>query len=233
MATSLLPISRRCTIKIIFPNKPVEVFSDKLSEFDKQPEKYIAQQKADGWRCMIIRNKAMDLIRTYKNGNIDWVRKGEYFFLSRRGHIKGGPTNLPVGSDIVEIIDNLNLPDNTMLDSEWMARRTIGELPESLLIFDVLWLNDEWMGQVACRDRLVKLAELVKKVDDRVRIPDSVDRNYTNFFEKQKSISWTEGIVLKESDSTIISDRNECPKNPSWIKIKWRSGSSGRETFNM
>ena len=221
-------------MRVCFPNKPQEMFKAQLSELDKEPGKYYATQKVDGWRCMIIKDHDHQIIKSYKNGSAQWAQLNDYFFLSRRGFNKGGPTNLPVCDKISNIIASLNLPDKTILDSEWMARRTIGEIPETLFVFDVLWYKDEWMGTTPHLERMKLLRTLLKDEPyDKVRIPNGTDMDYSEFFEKQTHIPYTEGIVLKEVNSTLIADRVESPKNPSWIKIKWRSGSDGRETFNL
>jgi hypothetical protein len=49
------------------------------------------------------------------------------------------------------------------------------------------------------------------------------------FFERQKQIPYTEGVVVKERDSVIPAHLDECHKTGLWQKIKWRSGHDGRE----
>jgi len=214
-------------MKILFPNKPIESFKSQLPEFDKTPGRYLAQQKLDGYRCMIVKNPSKNLSEK------SWYRK-DHLFLSRRGMIKGGPTKLPVSDELLEMVIKLNLPDNTMLDSEWIARRTIGETPESLYVFDILWLNDEWMGSKNLKNRHETLIKIMSNHETEIfKIPESVENNYQNFFDKQTKIPYTEGIVLKDLNSTLIPDRSESPKNSGWIKCKWRQGHNGRETFNI
>jgi len=213
-------------MKLRFPDKPFESHKSTIKDFDTN--QYIAQSKLDGYRTFVIKNKNHSIIKQYNGTNIS---KGDnLFFLSRRGINKGGPTDIPVKQEIINVIDSLNLPDNTMLDCEWLCRRTIGECPEKLFIFDVIWLNDEWIGKKPFIDRNKILLDLInKKLCDCVGIPDSTSTNFEEFFETQTKIPWTEGIVLKHHTSTIIGDNLECKKNPLIIKIKWRGSSDGRQ----
>lgn len=215
---------------LLLPNKPIEIFKDRLPNL----ENYIAQQKLDGWRTLITKDSTHKIVKSYKNGNVGWAAKEQYFFLSRRDISSGGPTNIPINIDIVDFIDSLNLPDNTMLDAEWLARRTIGECPEGIYIFDIMWYNNEWLGSKPFKTRFNLLREILEsKQNSFVKMPEWTESNYEEFFQKQTKIPYTEGIVLKKLDSTIISDRVKCVKNPAWLKCKWRSGSDGRETFNL
>lgn len=119
-----------------------------------------------------------------------------------------------------------------MFDCEWMARRTIGELPEKIFALDILWYNDEWYGKKPAKERDAFFRPLIK-INDAMGLPDLVESDYSKFFEIQTGIPWTEGIVLKHHTCTIMGDNLECKKNPLMIKIKWRSGPDGRETFNL
>lgn len=190
---------------------------------------WIATQKADGWRTTIVKDNSGDVMNY--NGCKDWTRGNGLYFLSRRGFDKGGPTNIPVSDEIVQIVEAMNLPDKTMLEGEWMARRTIDECPETMFLFDVLWYNDQWIGREDANYRFKMLHEL--KVDGPVKFPDFARENYQEFYNKQITIPWTEGIVLRHVTSTLIGDTVECKKNPLLIKCKWRRGPDGRETFNV
>jgi len=220
-------------MKFLYANKPLEAPKSQLPQLDALPI-YIAQQKADGFRCKVIRDKSHESFKNFPAVRKDHVRNGEYLFLSRRGVKEGGPTVLPVSDEIAGIIYGLNMPDMSMLDSEWMARRTIGELPESLFVFDVDWFADEWWGSRQCMQRWNFLQEFTAgKTNSIVRLPEFTLKNYSKFFEEQQKYPYCEGIVLKNVVSTIISDREKSPKNPGWLKVKWRAGSDGRETYNI
>jgi len=220
-------------MKYLYANKPLEAPKSQLPQLDAFPI-YIAQQKGDGWRCKIIRDKSHESFKGFPAVRQDHVRNGEYLFLSRRGMKDGGPTVLPVSDEVASIIYDLKMPDMSMLDSEWMARRSIGELPESLFVFDVDWFGDEWWGSRPCGHRWNYLLEFMAgKTNPIVKVPEATLENYSKFFEDQQKYPFCEGIVLKNLMSTIISDREKSPKNPGWLKVKWRAGSDGRETFNI
>lgn len=215
-------------MRLMMPNKPVEYFASDPNIWDKFIGSWIGQQKLDGHRTLIVKDTTGQIL-SY-GGNKAWVRGSNLYFLSRRDLVKGGPTKIPVKEEIVKAIEALDLPDQSMLDGEWLARRTIGEIPETLFLFDVMWYKDEWQGKYPLRDRLNILEKIVSgKLNEYIRIPESFTADFKTAFDSQKKISWTEGLVLKQLDSTIISDRKECVKNPSWVKVKWRSGHDGRD----
>jgi len=208
-----------------YPNKPTEMFPDALSTFNSD---YEATSKVDGFRTEVI--KAPE----------KWIRDLGYepvgpnknlAFLSRREKKRGGPTPIPVSESIVSDVLSLDLIDFTCLDTEWMSRRTIGEIDECLFLLDLPWYGDSWQGNVNYIDRKKFLCDLVPHNKTRLRYPESTDMDFVSFFERMKTIPWTEGIVLKAKNSKIKVDRDKSPTHPSWIKIKWRSGDTGREVY--
>ena len=213
------------------PDKPNEMFASNPKIWDEfKTQEWLATQKLDGFRLLIVKDSLHKIVKSFR-GSSNWARgtNKDLFFLSRRGTNKGGPTNIPVCEEIVKIIEKMNLADMTMLDSEWLERRTKDDdIHECVFLLDYMWKADDWLGNSPHKDRIVLVNEL--EIDnDWIRRPKYVTENYVGFYEKQKAISWTEGIVLKHVDSIIIGDDIECKKNPLWIKVKWRSGDTGRE----
>ena len=201
-----------------YPNKPSELFPESLPDLDDGNR--FADQKLDGWRCFLTKNTAKTL---------PWSQEDNLTFVSRRDKDKGGPVHLDVSDKIREATEALNLPDQTMLDCEWLSRRTKDDgIPECLYIFDILWLEDKWMGGEDCWDRRQKLMELVKP-NDTLRIPEFVETGFEQFFNRQKEIPWTEGVVIKDKDCKISSSVQGCKKTALWIKVKWRSGHDVRK----
>jgi ATP-dependent DNA ligase len=192
----------------------------------------VAQAKYDGWRCMIIR----DTTDTYLPGMKKRGKDGSLRFVSRRDLDAGGPTNLPVSDEVVEFVESLDLPDQTVLDSEWMARRTIGECPERLYVFDLLWWDNEWQGKKTYSDRLAVLSGVLKPEDEAgevpVMLPLQVAENFGDFFNRLTELPYTEGMVIKPLNSTLKGNRTGCSKNPLLVKIKWRDGANGRDVFH-
>lgn len=229
-------------MKLIFPNKPVTMFTDSLQELDDENE-WFAQQKLDGWRCLLLKDTEHEIVKNY-GGNESWDRGDGLFFLSRRGTNSGGPTELKVSDEIVEVVKGFNLPDKTMIDSEWCERRTKEDgIPECLYVHDLMWLEDQWLGKTECWERYSTLVGLLATrgiiageigdisgmTSQLVRFPDMVESGFVDFFELQKSKSWTEGLVLKNKDHMIKGSKEECKKHALWVKIKWRDGHDGRK----
>ncbi len=207
-------------LRIRCPDKPVRTSQDSLSDFD---EEYIATYKYDGYRCII-----------------DWDGKWPGFF-SRRDVNSGGPTKHPVCESLVQEVFNFlkinNVPPNTRLDSEWVAKRTEG--PEKIFIFGIQYLNGEWLGQDT-EDFRWTIVKTFKYNQPHVQLAKSARKDYVNFFAKIKSQNENllegkqqiEGIVLKKANSQLSGNLKSGKKNTGWFKIKWRDGASGHtKTF--
>jgi hypothetical protein len=208
-----------------FPDKPSEIFPDVIEELDNG--KSFAQSKLDGYRCLVTKDTKHKMIKRLTTP-INDTGSG-IFYLTRRGFNKGGPTSNPVSEQIINAVQELNLPDNTMLDAEWVFRRT-KDHPEGLWIHDILWLNDTWQGNKPCIERYENiLLPLLHGMKEPLHVPDLVMNGFKDFFMKQKLIPWTEGIVIKEKESLITGNITECAKIGSWLKLKWRSGHDGKK----
>jgi ATP-dependent DNA ligase len=219
-------------MKLVYPDKPMEDVKESLPRYEEE-KCWRAQSKLDGWRTLVARDKNQTIADpTWAQG-----KDNSLFFLSRRDGKKGGPTRIPVSQGIIEAIEALNLPDKSMLDGEWMARRTIGECPEKLFLFDVLWFNDKWFGDLTFFKRDEFLTSIVKASEpsvpvhtrEHVPMPAQAKESFAELFKYVQAVPYTEGIVLKHLDSKIKGDIDGCVKNALWAKIKWRSGSSGRD----
>lgn len=215
-------------MRLIYPNKPNEMFPSSLSALDNETS--YAEQKVDGWRTFVVKDTSHEFPKLW-GGDPYWVRDGDLYFLSRRDKKKGGPVSFEVCDGIVESVKNLDLPDQTMLDSEWLSRRTKDDnIGECLFVFDCLWFEDQWLGDSYSWDRRELVSKFLgSKCNQYLRTPEYVLNNFQDFFDQQKSLSWTEGLVIKDLDATIVGDPNGCQKNAAYIKIKWRGGHDGRE----
>lgn len=186
------------TIKWRFCDKPLEV----NSLVGYEDNKYVAQAKLDGWRCIIIFNE---------NGSIE-----------TRSRVN---KSLDICSELAEALSKLNVPPNSMLDSEWMARRPGHVGKELIYLFGVLYWNGEWMGQHSERERW-ELVKNLQVVADPLRLPAYTTTGYEAFYESTKNDPTAEGIVLKDLDSKLLGNLRECKDNPLWYKLKWRGGPS-------
>jgi ATP-dependent DNA ligase len=205
------------TLRIRCPDTPWRIARDTLPEFDAD-NNCIATVKYDGWRCII-----------------DWDGQDVGFF-SRRTPDKGGPTILPVceslKSEVLEWLQDNQVPPLTRFDSEWIARRTEG--PERIRIFGIQYYDGKWIGRDS-EDVRFTLIETMRYNQPHVLLVEYARENYTEFFkaieqkygslpEKQQR---AEGIVLKHVNSKLLGNIKVGKKNPQWYKIKWRDGASG------
>jgi hypothetical protein len=217
-------------MRMVYSDKPMEDFKESIARYEAEKQWWV-EAKLDGWRCYIARDRSNRFGSEYLRGVIPGSgRDNSLYFFSRRDSGKGGPTPIPVKIQIVETVESWDLPDLSMLDSEWMARRTVGECPEKVFVFDTLWLADEWQGEVPYADRTTRLHfNYASKTNEHVDMPEQAKNGFAEFFAKMQTIPWTEGMVLKDVRGKIKGDIKGCIVNPLLVKIKWRSGSSGRE----
>lgn len=215
-----------------YVDRPVQMFKDQMESLDKEFNPgYLWQFKADGWCTEIIRDKSQRIIEPW--GRKDWGKgkDGSLFFLSRRDMVKGGPTRMPVADEMVQAVEAMDLPDQTALAGEWMERRTIGEMSGNILLFDVLWWNNEWQGILRLDERLKRLVDIKPTKGILEMMPFGIE-DFEKTFEKiskEPEFAWTEGLVIKQLGSRLKGDPKKGVDNALHIKIKWRAGYSGRE----
>lgn len=207
-----------------YADKPQEAFKpEETLPFLEQQNVHFTQAKLDGWCTYIGRDSK-------KTFNYEYVGKDKsYFFVSRRDKAKGGPTTIPVKSSIIEVVESLNLPDQTMLVGEWMARRTIGECPERLYMIDILWWNDQCYCNKGAWERWNHLNRSLGQLNGDIAYPETAESGFLEFYGRQTKIPYTEGVVIKHKAGLMKGDINGSIKNAMMIKLKYRSGSSGRD----
>jgi ATP-dependent DNA ligase len=172
---------------------------------------FLAEAKADGWRCLIE------------------VAPQGVTYTSRENK------PLPVSIDVREpleaaLFEALRpfVKHGTLLDAEWIARRPGARdtaCGEQLVIFDLLRIGEgEYFGE-SVRGRwqgLQALAPLAPWI-----VPATFGDYLGTFDRWQQEIPWAEGIVLKRLDSHYIGSARECALNPGWSRVKWRAGEDG------
>lgn len=179
------------------PDKPYQRSPSSLVNMSND---YIATYKYDGWRCMAV---------------ID----GGISFYSRNRN------KLPINDNIAKQVLSLGLPNGTVLDTEWMARRA--EIKDEVLyLITVMWLDGKWVGNADESTRWSICSEL--KLTENIKLPEHATASYNDLFNSSKLSPITEGIVLKHKNSKLIGDMSESKKNGMWIKIKWREGNDGK-----
>jgi ATP-dependent DNA ligase len=189
---------------------------DSLPEFEKQEGKYSFEPKLNGYRLHLEFSEF---------GILPWSRKWKKH---------------PISKEMAAILkEQLHFPNGTILDGEWMERRTKG--PEAIVLWDTMFYSGEWVGDRSYRERM-KLLEGVPNVwtEEFVQNFESLpgpiltviqrlSAGCVQAFEQSKKILWTEGLVIKELDSTLIGSIKERTTNFAWSKVKCRGGSDGQK----
>ena len=200
-----------------YPDKPFEHSPDSIETWDNG--KHICQQKGDGWRLEICKGKGE--IAYITRHNTDYTKQME-------DHLKAQ----------MEIISTV-LPDRSQLDSEWLSMRacTNKKTKPKLLLFDVVRYDKKWFLQKHYEDRWALLQEILGRVDpdlipDIELIPTAEDGKFVEFYEAQKKLPRSEGIVVKHKKSVLIGSRKDCKDNPRWMKVRFRGGSDGEGSLD-
>lgn len=197
-----------------YGDAPIRIYPDSVPAMERK--KCVAQQKLDGWRCYIVRDKSGKML---KNDAKPVGKDNSLYFVSRRGMDKGGPKSFPVSQKVIEEVEALDLPDLTELDSEWVERRV--KAPKELYIFDVLWLNNLWMGSKIYSERWDWIKSKIT-TSSQITIPEYVENDFISFFEKQKSISYSEGIVIKMLNGKVAGHTQKGEDSMCMFKVRYR-----------
>jgi ATP-dependent DNA ligase len=195
-----------------YPDKPFEHSPASIEKWDNGD--HICQQKGDGWRLEICKGKGT--IAYLTRHNTDYTAQME-------DHLKTQ----------MEIISTV-LPDRSQLDSEWLSMRacTNKKTKPKLLLFDVYRYDKKWLLQTYYEERWALLQEILSQIDpalipDIELVPTAEDGKFVEFYEAQKKLPRSEGIVVKHKKSLLIGSRKESKENPRWFKVKFRQGSDG------
>ena len=182
-----------------YPDKPHAMID--RSALDALDERYLAQLKMDGWRCLIEigpRSTAKFVSRHNKALPISWD-------LQRRLEMALRVTGVRV-----------------LLDAEWIARRPACR-EEALWIFDVLELG----GSRLWRRPTLQRYDMLKSLLPAEWIVPSTITDYGAFFDAMQHRDDAEGIVLKDFSAPCIGSYRQSANNQNWIRCKWRAGEAG------
>lgn len=205
-------------ILTIYPDKPHERDPSNLAKWDKSGS-YICQQKVDGWRMVIFIGE----------DDVDFVSRHDK--LSTNDICKSSPTLMEQAKQLCSVF-----PPSTQLDSEWLARRSCsvsnkvkGKVPNKLIIFDILRLGKKWLRMKTYEDRWAILQEKMTDItlEDVSLSVVAEPGQFEAFYEAQRKIAISEGVVIKHKKSKMVGARNGCKKNPQWFKVKYRGGTDG------
>lgn len=196
-----------------YPDKPKERRPDDLGAWDESGN-YICQQKVDGWRMMVILGP--DGVEIISRHDKNFTGEIEDHLLEQAERLR-------------EVF-----PVRTQLDAEWISRRSCSkeyDLPPQLFLLDIMRYGKKWQRTTTCEDRWELLKETFASIDaelpDIHLIPEADPGAFVDFYESQKKIPLSEGVVIKHRRSQMEGDRRGCKKNSQWFKVKYRGGADG------
>lgn len=193
------------------PDNPSRDFEPFLHKLDNGFEKgnWIAQPKGDGWR------------------RPGYKEDGHWSFYAKA--TKGEEARSTPPFPLIQGLLELGLPDGVALDMEWMGMRctdfTGGQ--HWFIVYDMLYHNFEWQGNIELGTRLEKLAKLFarKKLPSNIILSPLTDEDFVDYFNAQKTNKFSEGIVCKRLNSKLLGQypggTGDC-HNPDWRKVKYR-----------
>lgn len=204
-------------LKFRYPDKPIETTPEHVQSLSGL--EWIAQCKYDGWRMPIFVDSAYNAR-----------------FLTRMGRPIASRTKFP--SDLLLRLLELNFPDGTVLDAEFVGPR--GGHEPKVYLFDCLAWEGQWLMNVAFEQRWQRLTRFLhhKLRDNGVIqlahtvIPtDASSKPFTDLFDSLKS-RWIaqgggmddlyEGIVLKRRQGVLTLNAIKSVEVGSMMKVKYR-----------
>ena len=60
-----------------------------------------------------------------------------------------------------------------------------------------------------------------------VAVDAAPEGSYEAYYEEQKKIPWSEGVVCKHKDSKMVAKTTRASENNRWFKVRYRAGSDG------
>lgn len=182
--------------------QPIPYFGEELEG------EWIWEPKVDGWRMQVIK---------YDDGKVEiWGRR-----LERR------PNWTPRLSYISEMAGKM-LPPGTLLDTELshpLGRRFIpslfvpkGTKEAQVLVFDIVFLNGDFLGDLPLRERKEILARLNLRPPFYILSYKPIKDILAHLKEAVENGS--EGIVLKKLDSLYLVGKEAPMATENWRKLK-------------
>jgi len=197
-----------------FPDKPWEQDPRYLPEWDAS-NNYSEEQKIDGWRMMLV------------------ITEDDIRFISRHDKDHTKDVEPEIQKAALEL--RKHFTPQTQIDAEWLSRRSCSleyRLPPKLFLLDILRCNNEWLLAKTYAERHKIIEEVMPLLTNHDIIdmpPSAKPGEFVSFYEAQKTIPFSEGVVIKHKNSKLVASRTECAKNPLWFKVKYRGASSDGE----
>jgi ATP-dependent DNA ligase len=180
-------------MKYYFPCKPnpLSPTSPFFDELDRDTA-WVAEVKKNGWRCLVYRDSGLVL----------WTRH-----------------HTTIDEPVPELRERLMaVPDQTVLDSEFLHHRTAG-IKGFLYLFDILVWKGKVLINLPLQERR-KYLEGAIEPDASIEIAHQVRIGKKQLFTQAIRQESDEGIVLKKLDSRYLVSESRCLQHPFWLKVK-------------
>jgi len=191
-----------------FPDKPIETTVDVVHSLCES--QWVAQPKYDGWRMPIFFDNSSSVRCLTRAGNPITSR-------------------IKFSKEINEAISCLNLPNDTVLDTELIGPR--GSHNQAIYILDCLAWNGSWLTSVSYADRWQMCLNL--EISNPIYLAKTMTEDFVGHFLSLKK-GWKgdldryEGIVIKLLAGKLVLDRNKSTKTATMLKLKYRDVRDNR-----
>ena len=196
-----------------YPDKPWERSESDIPSWGVC--QYMCQQKSDGWRIEVIK----DL-------------NGEIHYFSSHNKNLGSSVEDHLKEEMSALL--ADVPNGSQFDGEWLSRRSHSKVDGAkpcIILFDVMRWGGDWLLKVPCWERWEILKSAIASTET-ILLTDMADGSFVEFYNKQKSIPQSEGIVVKHKRSTLVGDRKGLKKSGRWFKVRYRAGSDGETSLD-
>lgn len=183
-----------------YPPKPLRIYpeSKMMMDLNNDPN-WIAEQKKNGWRCLIVKEDGKMSV---------WNRDG-----------KRSPT-MESGCKELLIYLGMTIPDNTILDGEFLDRRLQSrEYKGIYYAFDILYNGGEALMHFPLYIRRDTLEKVIKPYES-LWVPQWVTEDKLGYYYESLKSPENEGIVIKKLMSTWQGNYSSCKEVPTWLKVK-------------
>ncbi len=180
----------------VYPPKPIYVpFESTLIDDLDNNQNWIAEVKKNGWRCMI---RAID-----KKISL-WTR-----------HRTIITDPLP---DLRKALQDLNLPDDTILDGELLEHRSTTK--QVVMVWGIIRWSGKYLDQVPYKEIRNRVGKLIP-LSAYLMTPQYTFKNKKKFYtEVMKDNVENEGMVLKKLSKAVPFAWSSSPSINTWLKVK-------------
>lgn len=199
------------------PDRPKRTRRSCLKDYDNG--KYLAVSKIDGYNLMMCNDDGE--IETYSR---TWK-------------------HLPVCQEIKDLWKELDIPNHSVINCEWMKFRAGSDEfkydgIECVYLLSPYVMDGLFVGHLPYADRRQWLESLGIPMDDlslqpsqitsRLILPALAESDFESFFDLHTRVPRTEGLVLCKRDGRLVANQDDRAETKDMLRVKWRDGDAGR-----